>query len=656
MLSFALLRGIARPGSRRRSRRPVIVPEQLEPRRMLSRMAIADSFDTFNAHDVVVSDDGRYVFVADGTAGLKVLDLVTEQTGSLDTPGFANGLALSPDGNQLYLAEGNPGLTVVDVSEPLAPSLITTFDTTGYAIDVAVQQTGQSTTAYVADQGRGLRIIDVTNPAAPALLRSVGLPGSAYDVVLSAFGDYAFVADQNGLQVIDISDPQIASRVGGVITPGSAEAVRLSADGQTAYLADGAAGLQIVDIATPALPEIVNTVDTRGSAEGLAVGSNGLVVYVADNSGGLHEVNVADPARAWLMQSLDTPDIALDVAVVSNELVVLADRIAGVHLVQLSPSSIDFNGDGISDEVFRNEQTGGWVAIFRTADGSKTGELALGGNLAWTIQATGDFDGDGVTDIVWRYQPPGPTEGRALIHLRGAGGVTASIEIGGNAFWQVEATGDFDGDGDDDIMWRNNVSGKILGWEMQGGRQSGPGVWMGGNTHWRLVATSSIYDANADGRTDLIFVHTSGRHILWHMNGLAYQHYELARPGRDFQPEPGVFVAGTGDFDGDGQSDLLWRNEQTGAITMWLMHGTGATPRNGGSFPLGGNLYWSAEGLADYDGDGRTDIIWHSPGLSAPFWVWSMRENLPTDTRWVTDLPGTPSDYTPLRRPGRTSG
>jgi len=322
--------------------------------------------------------------------------------------------------------------------------------------------------------------------------------------------------------------------------------------------------------------------------------------------------------------------------------------------VTVNAAENDFNGDGISDEVFRNEQTGSWVAIFRKADGSKTGELALGGDLAWTIQATGDFDGDGVTDIVWRYQPAGPTEGRAQIHLRNAAGVVSVNEIGGNAFWQVEATGDFDGDGDDDIMWRNNVSGKILGWEMQGGRQSGPGVWMGGNIHWRLVATSSIYDANADGRTDLIFVHTSGRHILWHMNGLAYQHHELGTP------VPGVFVAGTGDFDGDGRSDLLWRNEQTGAITMWLVYGTGATPRNGGIAPVGGNLNWSAVGTADYDGDGRSDIIWHNPPgggvLPSPFLAWSLQGSVPTDTRWVTDLPGTPSDYTPLRRPGRTSG
>jgi hypothetical protein len=28
-------------------------------------------------------------------------------------------------------------------------------------------------------------------------------------------------------------------------------------------------------------------------------------------------------------------------------------------------------------------------------------------------------------------------------------------------------------------------------------------------------------------------------------------------------------VVGTGDFDGDGKSDLLWRNSATGTNTIW---------------------------------------------------------------------------------------
>ena len=37
-------------------------------------------------------------------------------------------------------------------------------------------------------------------------------------------------------------------------------------------------------------------------------------------------------------------------------------------------------------------------------------------------------------------------------------------------------------------------------------------------------------------------------------------------------PDPNWRVSHTGDFDGDGNSDLVWRNVN-GSITMWLMSG-----------------------------------------------------------------------------------
>jgi len=33
-------------------------------------------------------------------------------------------------------------------------------------------------------------------------------------------------------------------------------------------------------------------------------------------------------------------------------------------------------------------------------------------------------------------------------------------------------------------------------------------------------------------------------------------------------------VAGVGDLNGDGKSDIVWRNASTGQVTGWLMNGT----------------------------------------------------------------------------------
>jgi hypothetical protein len=32
-------------------------------------------------------------------------------------------------------------------------------------------------------------------------------------------------------------------------------------------------------------------------------------------------------------------------------------------------------------------------------------------------------------------------------------------------------------------------------------------------------------------------------------------------------------IAGTGDFDGDGQTDILWRDPNSGGVALWLMNG-----------------------------------------------------------------------------------
>ena len=45
----------------------------------------------------------------------------------------------------------------------------------------------------------------------------------------------------------------------------------------------------------------------------------------------------------------------------------------------------------------------------------------------------------------------------------------------------------------------------------------------------------------------------------------------------DIQPsitDPNWQIVGTGDFNGNGSTDILWRNPVTGVDSVWLMNGT----------------------------------------------------------------------------------
>ncbi|GAB3384042.1 FG-GAP repeat domain-containing protein [Lysobacter fragariae] len=72
-----------------------------------------------------------------------------------------------------------------------------------------------------------------------------------------------------------------------------------------------------------------------------------------------------------------------------------------------------------------------------------------------------------------------------------------------------------------------------------------------------------------------------------------------------------------GDFDGDGKSDILWRNVASGQNTIWL-GGNAATRMT----VLGVNvLSWQIAGVGDFDGDGKSDILWrHAPSGSNTIW------------------------------------
>ena len=170
-----------------------------------------------------------------------------------------------------------------------------------------------------------------------------------------------------------------------------------------------------------------------------------------------------------------------------------------------------------------------------------------------------------------------------------------------------------------DILWRNYGTGPFQGWNsiwyMDGTTILGEGIpWAVSDTNWRI---EGIADFNGDLRADILWRNygtgpTQGFNSVWYMNGanIVGEGTPVAITDTDWQ------IAGSGDFNGDGKPDFLWRNYGTGPAqgrnSIWYMDGMNIIGEASPYTILDTN--WRIEGTGDFDSDGKSDIVWRYYG------------------------------------------
>ncbi len=242
--------------------------------------------DTFTPEGIAFFQN--YVCLADGGEGLKIIDATNSSNlgivGSID-PGVT--LEVEIQGNLAYLASRYDGFNVIAISNPQLPVQIGFFDTSGSAVDLAVD----GTNLFLSDGDHGPKIFDVSNPASPSF---VGKPSPLFTQVdsVTVSNGVAYVADSSTdvITALDVSDPASPQ----ILSEYNQPAAHIRSIGNFAYAVKDQT-FQVIDVSNPTLPFARGFVNTEKTRPAFDLEVNGDFAYLGYGTEGTHIIDISDP-------------------------------------------------------------------------------------------------------------------------------------------------------------------------------------------------------------------------------------------------------------------------------------------------------------------------------------------------------------------------
>jgi hypothetical protein len=292
----------------------------------------------------------------------------------------------------------------------------------------------------------------------------------------------------------------------------------------------------------------------------------------------------------------------------------------------LADASADYNGDGKTDLMWKQDGVNGAGAYYmELRDGLAAGTGQTLGYAGWSlIDTNGDYNGDGKADLMWKQDGANSY----YMELRNGTAPIAGQQLGYAGWSLIDANADYDGDGKTDLMWKQDGASGAGAYylELRNGLTPGYGSTLG-YAGWSLIDTSADY--NGDGKTDLLWKQDgasgAGAYYMELRNGLT------AGAGSTLGYAGYSLIDANGDYNGDGKTDLMWKQDGvSGAGAYYMELRNGLTPGAGSTLGYTG---WSLIDVnGDYNGDGKTDLMWKQDGVTgAGAYYMELRNGLTPD-------------------------
>jgi len=270
----------------------------------------------------------------------------------------------------------------------------------------------------------------------------------------------------------------------------------------------------------------------------------------------------------------------------------------------------DMNIDGYADILWRHGTSGRNVVHLMDGAPDST-SVATNTTIStvaapqWQIAGNGDYNGDDNADILWRDTGTG----RIVMHLMDGINILSNVDVAtvSDPQWKIVGSGDYNGDTKSDMLWRHGVSGRNVVLLMDGATiLSNTDSSLIVSQQWQVAGNG---DYNGDGKSDVLWRHSgNGRNVVHLMDGASIS----SNTDISIVPAPQWTVVGNGDYNGDTKSDILWRDGSTGRIVVHLMGGTASVPAisSNSDVSIVSDAQWQIVGSGDYNGDGNSDILW----------------------------------------------
>lgn len=290
---------------------------------------------------------------------------------------------------------------------------------------------------------------------------------------------------------------------------------------------------------------------------------------------------------------------------------------SGTVTFNANETSKTFNVPLLNNGTIEGKQT--FQVLLSNANAAVLGQASATVEVMDDDTASTDFSFplDGQNDIVWRNETTGDTK---VWTFNGTTYLAESnlLQFGGN--WRLLGAADFNGDGSADLLYQNASDLSAIIWYMNGtGMLSTASVVSTGDANFKLVA---IGDLNGDGYPDLVW-----RHAVNFVTGIWLMKDNVRLSAHQLLPtvnDANWKVKGIGDFNNDGQNDILWRNTSTFQAAAWIMNTGGLTQASYSMISPSAGTPWDIVGVGDFDNDGDPDLLWQQQASPRTIAFWHM--------------------------------